>query len=423
MNYKTYDYDGYKIFTIKTDKFKNCYMEVTFREDARKVNVTKRNALVSLLTYTSEAYPTKREMLIKSEELYNVSFGGSISRSGYNLLSSFGIDFLNPKFVSEKNYLEDTISFLFECLTHPHVKEEKFNERSFNIIKERMKTNIMHYKEKPFSYALVESKKALFGDSITGVQLNGNLNDLEEITPENLYPEYQKLLDSHCDILIIGDLDMERLAKIIQKHFYKPSIAIGEIPFIVENKIQKYHELEVESVYQQTQLLLYYQWENITEKERNFVSPLFTRILGNASMEDKLYKSLRMENSLCYNCGTTGSLADGYSILFARLSYKNIPLALEKMRQCMKEMVEGHINPTFFEIQKEKILADLKLREDNMYGLIDNYYFHEIVGQATFEEFRTEIPKITIEDIQEFARKFHESFLYILKERNNDGEN
>jgi len=133
MNYKTYYYDGYKIFTIKTDKFKNCYMEVTFREDARKVNVTKRNALVSLLTYTSEAYPTKREMLIKSEELYNVSFGGSISRSGYNLLSSCGIDFLKPKVVSEKNYLEDTISFLFECLTHPHVKEEKFNGEKYSV--------------------------------------------------------------------------------------------------------------------------------------------------------------------------------------------------------------------------------------------------------------------------------------------------
>ena len=68
MNYKTYDYDGYQIYTIQTDKFKNCYIEVNFREDARIVNATKRNALVNLLTYTSNSYPTKREMRIKSEE-------------------------------------------------------------------------------------------------------------------------------------------------------------------------------------------------------------------------------------------------------------------------------------------------------------------------------------------------------------------
>ena len=52
MKQKIYDYDGYKIYTVETDKFKNCYIEVNFREDARLVNITKRNMIHHLLSYT-----------------------------------------------------------------------------------------------------------------------------------------------------------------------------------------------------------------------------------------------------------------------------------------------------------------------------------------------------------------------------------
>lgn len=45
MNYKTYKYDTYNIYTIQTDKFKNCYIELNFREDIRDVNLSQRSLL------------------------------------------------------------------------------------------------------------------------------------------------------------------------------------------------------------------------------------------------------------------------------------------------------------------------------------------------------------------------------------------
>jgi len=135
------------------------------------------------------------------------------------------------------------------------------------------------YKEKPHSYALIESKKALFGDSISGTRILGDEQELEKITREEVAKEYEDMLEnSHCEILIIGDLDMDKVVSIIKKNFYKPSIPLNQIPFVVENKIQPYHELEVESNYHQTQLLLYYLLE-VEDRIKTFLFAVLKKIL------------------------------------------------------------------------------------------------------------------------------------------------
>ena len=80
-------------------------------------------------------------------------------------------------------------------------------------------------------------------------------------------------------------------------------------------------------------------------------------------------------------------------------------------------MVKKEIDEKYFEKQKEKYLADLNLREDDMYGLIDMYYFHETLGLAMNEDYLENIPKVTLQDIQKFAKKFELTYRYILEER------
>ena len=40
MEYKMYDCKTYRIHTIKTDKFKNCSMEIMFRNELVKEEIT-----------------------------------------------------------------------------------------------------------------------------------------------------------------------------------------------------------------------------------------------------------------------------------------------------------------------------------------------------------------------------------------------
>lgn len=417
MNYKKINLEGYQIYAIQTDKFKTCYMEVKFRDDVRRVDMTKRNFLLHLLAYTSKSYPTKREMKIAAEELYNIDFGAHTSRAGYNLYTNFSIDFLDPKYVTEESYLEDIIKFLFDIIQNPNEKNKVFDERSFEIVKENVLAGMDKYKEKPLTFAFTDSKQKVFQGSITGKRLVGTKEEIVSITKENIMEEYDKMMrDAHCEILIIGDINLEKMIELIKKYFYRPSIVEEEIPFTIENERKKYQEFEVKSLYAQTQLLVYYDLKNVTLKESQFVVPIFQSILSSAGMMDKLTKYLRVEHSLCYYCGSSFSSSDNYCVIYTGLNYKNVSDALKYIRASMKEMEEGDFEEEFLEMQKEKILSDLALREDNMVGLIDNYYFHEVNGRAMYREFKEEIPKITKEDLKVLAGKMKERCCYVLKE-------
>lgn len=237
------------------------------------------------------------------------------------------------------------------------------------------------------------------------------------MTNEELVLEYQKMFqNSRCDILIIGNLNMDEVVEKIKKLFYKPSIVLDEIPAFVENPIFPFHEEIKKSTYNQTQLLEYYQASNLTDFEKNYVAPLFTRIFGNANMTDKLTRYLRVENSLCYYCGSLMRTSDSYLLVYVGLNKKDVKKGIELIRKAFKEMTKKEIDEDYFASQKEKYLADLKIRDDDMYGLIDTYYFHEIIGLAMNEDYLENIPKVTLQDIQKFAKKFELTYRYILEE-------
>ena len=74
-------------------------------------------------------------------------------RYGYNIISSFNLDMLDPKFITEKDYLEKSLTFFFDMINNPNVKENLWQEETFEIVKERLHIEIESYKEKPSSYA------------------------------------------------------------------------------------------------------------------------------------------------------------------------------------------------------------------------------------------------------------------------------
>lgn len=424
MTYKKYDYDSFQIFAIQTDKFKNCYMEVNFRDDIREVNSTRRSFLTELLVYSSLKYPTKREMIIAEEELYNLSGSSGYYRLGYNICSYFSMDILHPKFVKEKDYLDKCLQFCFDLILKPNIKDGQFDECSYEIIKEQLHVNIDQYKENPSAYARFESKKMLFPDSITGKKILGTHEDIDAISREDLVKEYKEMFqNSCCDILVIGDLDMDEMAKKIAKYFYKSSIVKKEIPIFVENAILPFKDQCVSSAFHQTHLIQYYQFPLLSYYEKNFVFLLFQKIFGCGSLSDKLGIYLRMNNSLCYSYNFSYFTSDGYSFVKTQLKKENIELAIQYINQAFEEMAHADFTDEELEIQKKKSLSDLKLREDSIYGLIDNYYYHEVFNVALIEEYYHEIMSVTKEDIKKLAQKMKLSFRYILEEEEVDERN
>ncbi len=424
MECNTVQFDSFRLITIKNENFKSCHMEINFVNDALKVNMPLRTFLINIMGYTTKKYPTRRDVLIALEELYNSDFTVSVNKYGKCLHSSFGFDFISPKYINDKNYLENCVKFLCDSILNPNINNNQFDEISVSIKKESFHRRIDSYKERALDYALKESRDFLFANSFSSKTVLGTHEDIDAITNEDLLNDYKKLWeDSQVDILVIGNLDMDLIAKYFKEYFQKETIVEDTYDYFVDNPISPYQELEVPSKYVQTQLLMYLQYDNITKFEEQVVYKVYCQILGNANQSDKLATYLRIENPLVYARGCTINLSNHYLLIYTSLNYKNVPQAIKGINRALKEMENGEIDEEYFELQKEKIISNITMSEDNPGYILDNYYFHILLGDLLIEEEKEELKKVTIDDVKKFAKKLKKSLVYILKEADKDERN
>ncbi|HAB65899.1 MAG TPA: hypothetical protein DCE23_00895, partial [Firmicutes bacterium] len=257
MEYKVYDYDSYRIHTIKTDKFKNCSMEIMFRNKIDEHKITENNMLVDLLMHSSKKYPKRRDVAIELENLYSSFLRGSITRLGNSVIISFVMDFLNPKYC-EEGYLEDAISMPFEMILNPNIINDEFDRRSFNIIKNRIKSDIESLKESATRYAFRRSLTLMDDKSPSSYYMVGNLEDLDNITPSSLIKTYNEMLNDYiCDIYVVGNLDMDNVVDIIHQNFKIKTIKENKIDLYVSNSLRKKaQDIDEKGNYEQDSLVM-----------------------------------------------------------------------------------------------------------------------------------------------------------------------
>ena len=416
MEYKIHDCKSYRIHTIKTDKFKNCSMEIMFRKELVKQDITKYNVLVDLLTHSSKKYPKRRNVAIELENLYSSSFRGFTTRLGSSVMLSFVLDFLNPKYC-EKGYLDDVLSLPFEMLLNPNVNNDKFDDRSFNIIKNRIKSDIESLKENATKYAFRKSLINMDEESPSSYYMVGYLEDLECVTPENLIDTYNKLFSDYvCDIFVIGNLDMDEVVSTIKNKFVNRFIKTDKVKLHVDNKLRKKNiDVEETGKYEQDSFIMIYNLDKLTERERNFVIHIYNVILGSGGLTSKLYRYLREENSLCYNVSSIVQKYDGLLMIYSGIDAKDKDLCIELVNKAMKEMVTGDFSDEELDNAIKTVISSLKMGEDTQGGIINNYLFNYLDNLPLYDERVREFNSVTKDEVVEVAKKIKLNTIYLLK--------
>jgi predicted Zn-dependent peptidase len=423
MVYKAYEYDSFRIFTIQTDQFKNAHMEVVFQGDAKTSKLTEKSFLSEIMCFSSKQFPTRKEFVIRMEELYNAYLYGVTSKVGNTLLTNFVFDFLDPYYVLEEHYLEDCMAFLFDTIMHPNIKQKAFDYHSFQIIKSRFRSDIESLKENAVNYSLRQSLKIMYPDSISSQSVLGTIEELESITPESLVNAYQNLFEtSYCDIYIIGNLDMDKMVKLILKHFKNHVIKTHEqITFVKNKKIKEVKKKIENGKFVQSNLVMGYQMQGFTEKEYHSVLAVFGEIFCGSSLNSKLYQYLRNDNSLCYRVQTIYQKFDETLLISVGLESKNKNLAVKLIQKAMSEMAMGKFSDEEMQMAKEQLVFALTMSLDNQNSIINNYLFHNLVGTPLLEARKKEFMEVTKEDIIRLAKKMKPALIYELKEVSHEG--
>ena len=418
MVYKVYKNDTYNIYTVKTDKFKTCHMEIIFRNNIEKKDVTKRSLITELLVESSKKYKTRQEMIKELENLYNSFFYGVTNRVGSSIITSFCFDFINPKLFDED--ITDFIKFPLDNILNPNVTNNEFDINTLEYIKDRIKKDIESIVEDPKSYSIHKLLDNMCKDTETSINISGYVDDLDEINPTNLYEYYINMLEhDYIDIYIIGNLDMNKVAKTIKDNFKINVLKDHKINYEIKNYITKSpKKIDVEFNTTQENIAIGLNVINATDYEKKYVAQIYNMILGSGSLETKLYNRLRNENSLCYNCTSLYQKFDNLIILHTAISKENENLAIKLMKESLKDMI---YNITDDEISnaKELLITMLNMSLDVPGRIIDNYLFKNLYGLEDLEVRIEKYKNIKKEEIIEFAKKIKINTILCLR----DGEN
>lgn len=423
MEYKKFEYPSFNLYTIKTNRFKTCQMEIIFKDEASRENAMLKTFLADIMTDCSEKYASRKEVARTLEELYQASFYGLTNKTGNLMMTSFVLNFLNPKYVNDKDYLEKVLELPFEMILHPAIKAGDFDIRNFNIVKNRLHDEILSVGENISRVSLKKALDKLDHNSPSSYGILGTTKELESISPKNLADAYQDLIQSSCDIFIIGDLDMDIVSNIIFKYFKNPIVKTKEMPSLyVENKAFKRMRNVVEnSKFLETNLVQIYSLENLTDKERITTFHFYNYLLGGGGLNTKLYQLLREKNSLCYGVKSMYLKYDNLLVIQTSIDKKDVKKAERLIRQAFKEMSRGEFSDEELNYAKESFIFSLNLSLDNQAGILNNYVFHILDDLPLISDRIKMVEDITKEEIVAIANKIKPNISFILEGEEDHG--
>jgi len=415
MEYKKYNCDSFNIHTIKTDKFKTVRMEIIFSREVKKEELPIYTFLCDILTDCSKKYQRRKDIAIRLEELYKSILYSTTNKAGNLFTTSFILEFIDPKYIKEKNYLEDVIKLPFELINKPKVKNKEFDITNFNIIKRRTKESIESIKENSDKLAIINALQTMDSNSPSSFRVIGTLEDLEKITPSNLYEAYENLLNhSNCDIFVIGNTNMDEVVKIIKSNFNNRVIKLSKPKLAVNNVPRKKHIVKEEkSNFAQSTLVMIYNINELDKTLKNTSFHVFNYLLGAGGLSSKLYKKLRTENSLCYSVRSLYLKHDGLLVIEVSLDKSNVKLAQKLIQKCITEMIKGDYADEVIADAKKNLTISLKMCLDNNVSILNNYIFNVFDNLPLIDERIELINKTTKDDLIKCGKSLSLNTIYI----------
>lgn len=415
MEYKNYKHDTYTLYTIKTDKFKTCHIEIIYKNKIKKEDITILNLLGTYLAYTSKKYPKRRDVIERLEDLYDTNFYETNARVGKNIFASFIMDFLDPKYC-EKNFLDEVLALPFEFIFNPNFTNTVPDKKIFNVIVNMVKSSILSSKDSPTNYAFKQAFKTLGEDNPAGFDMNGSLETLQKITPEDLYAYYQRFLkEFSCDIYIIGNLDMEHVDMQIAESYKNNYVAPPVNDYYIDYPTTRNIVDKVETgPYEQSSFIMLFKTDMLTEKEKNYVIHYFNSIFGSGSLNNKLNQYLREENGLCYSTYSVYQKIDNLFIVYAGIDAENKDACVHLVKKALKEMQQGKFEEQEISFAKENLINQIKMCYDSQTSILDNYAFHNLIGSPLLNVRIKEIENVSKEEIVNLAKKIKLNSIYLL---------
>ncbi len=414
--------EGIKIHKIETNQFKTNLYAVFLATPLKRENVTKDALIAAVLRRGTKNIISQDKISKELEEMYGASFDCGIEKTGDNHIIKFYLEALNEEFLPEKEELtQKCINILLDIVTNPFVENNGFKQEYVDGEKENLKQIINGKIDNKARYSLDRCVEEIFKGEPYGLYKYGYVEDLEKITPQNLY-EYYKELIKNCkiDIYYSGIFDNDNTEKNIEKRLQENNIEPRNAKYVINNEMtEKKQKSETKTVEEsmdvtQGKLVLGLQIDD-NNKNSRFAASVYNAILGGGA-NSKLFQNVREKNSLAYTASSSYIRTKNVILVHCGIDIDKYEKALETIKEQIEDMKKGNFTDKDIEDAKKLIISSVKSISAEQDTEITYDYGQELSNEhTTIKDYQQNIEQVKREQIVDIANKININTIYFLK--------
>ncbi|HEY2420193.1 MAG TPA: pitrilysin family protein [Neobacillus sp.] len=413
---KISEMQGYKLHIIETEKYKTNTFVWRMKAPLTKENVTMRALLPQVMQSSSAKYSSTTALRSYLDELYGATLYVDLAKKGEYHIISFSIEIANEKFLSDPSpLLKKGFELMAEILTNPLVKGNSFDSETVEKEKRALKQRIQAVYDDKMRYSNVRLLEEMCKGEPYALQVNGEAEDVNHITPENLYEYYQKaFLKDEMDLYVIGDVKEDEVKKTAAELFHFESRSPERQQTIEVKKKDKAKVVTEQQDVKQGKLNIGYR-TNISYGDADyFALQVFNGIFGGFS-HSKLFINVREKASLAYYAASRLESHKGLMMVMSGIDLKNYDQAVGIINEQMEAMKKGDF--TDQELAQTKAVIQNQILEtiDTARGLTEILY-HNVVADTDIplEKWIDAMQEITKEEIIAVANQIELDTIYFL---------
>lgn len=387
-------------------------------------SVTKNALLPNVLQRGTLSYPRTNQFRRKLDDLYGATLFGDVIKRGERQIILFGMEMANGRYLKESpDLLDEGLRFFSEVLLSPATQNGSFLSDYVAAEKKNLKQKIQSLIDDKIRYAAQRMIEEMFRGEPYSLSNYGRVEDLDTITPTNLYTYYQEVIQqSPIDIYCVGDVAKEQVLEKIQTYFQP--ILQGERTYISSKyqvrKVEKEQVVIDRLPVQQGKLNIGCR-TNLTFSDSDYPSLLvYNGILGGFP-HSKLFQNVREKASLAYYCSSRLDSLMGFLMIQSGIEISNFDKAVDIIKEQLKAMQSGDITDNEIRQTKAMISNQLREQQDRIYDMM-LFHYQSVLGgkQRGIKELLEQIDRVTKEDIVRVANQVKVDTIYFLRDQGGD---
>ena len=407
---------GYKLHIVETKKYKTNTLIWKMKAPLTSEDVTKRALLHYVLQSSSAKYPSTTVLRSYLDELYGATFFVDLSKKGEYHVISFSIEIANEKFLSDRApLLKKAFEFLAEILNNPLVSGNAFDKETVEREKRTLKSRIQSVYDDKMRYSNVRLLEEMCKGEPYSLQVNGQSDDVDLISPESLFEYYQKAFaEDELDLYVIGDVREDEVTQLAAN-----LLQFSDRTPLKTNKQERASVADVKEIKEQQdvkqgKLNMGYRTGIVYGDPDYFALQVFNGIFGGFS-HSKLFINVRERASLAYYAASRLESHKGLMMVMSGIDLKNYDQAVQIIKEQMAAMKNGDFTDEELVQTKAVIRNQILETVDTARGLVEILYHNVVAGaQIQLNHWMEEMDRATKDEIVAVANKIELDTIYFL---------